>query len=428
MMAFAVAGLGFGDEGKGTVVDALAEKYGAGLVVRYNGGAQAAHNVIRDGRHHTFAQFGSATLLGARTHLSRFMVVNPKTLRVESEVLGNVGVRHAHQLLSVDPGALVTTPYHILANRLREELRGKDAHGTTGMGVGETVEFASASARGGFSMHVQDLYDSRDYRKLLDDIRAIYIEWIEIRKIESSLVESFYDPAVFESAVGAYRWFSESVMMREDEELAGMMERAKVTVFEGAQGMLLDEEFGFHPHSTWSDCTFGNMDDLLDGIEVEQLKKIGVLRTYHTRHGAGPLPTELDSYTRLTEKDHNAQTNGYQGRFRAGPFDLVLARYAVKKIGALDGLALTHLDASVPEMTKDMAAYSSRYWIANEERGVNDLSELAPDEIAPLLNRAVPRYVNVTSENFPDHIAKELRVPLFLTSHGPTSADKEFFQ
>lgn len=420
MKAIAIAGLGFGDEGKGTTVDALAEKLGAGLVVRYNGGAQAAHNVVRAGAHHTFSQFGSATLLGVRTHLSRFMVVNPGAFLVEAATLEGKGVRSAHQLVSVSPDALVTTPYHIYANRHREALRGKDAHGTTGMGVGETVALEKGHPE--IAMKVSDLFDAQSRRRMLDDIREVYLE--EFSDGKEVTAAPFRDRDNFEYAVDRFREFAEKVMIREDEDLGGMMHRAKTTIFEGAQGMLLDQIFGFHPHSTWSDCTFDQVLDLVDDFDIE-LVRLGVLRSYHTRHGAGPLPTEKDSFHEITYEDHNAKAVGYQGKFRAGPFDLVLAKYGARTVGHLDGLVMTHTD-KLPKT--DFASYAFRYFHEGTEHFVDDLRKHDPEKIAELLQHVEPRFTNIGSSKFPAHIASELGVPLVMTSHGPASADKAFLE
>lgn len=418
MKAIAIAGLGFGDEGKGTTVDALAEKLSAGLVVRYNGGAQAAHNVVRGDKHHTFSQFGSATLLGVKTHLSRFMVVNPGAFLVEAATLEGKGIGNPHQLVSVSPDALVTTPYHIYANRLREELRGKNAHGTTGMGVGETVTLDKGHPE--LSMKVLDLFDAQSRRRMLDNIREVYLEEFASGKELTTAI--FHDRDSFEHAVERFREFSEKVMVREDEDLGGMMHRAKTTIFEGAQGMLLDQIFGFHPYSTWSDCSFDQVLDLVDDFDVE-LVRLGVLRSYHTRHGAGPLPTEKDSFHEITYEDHNAKAVGYQGKFRAGPFDLVLAKYGARTVGHLDGLVMTHLD-KLPK--DDFASYATSYLHPGTERLIRDLVTTNPEEIADNLKDVEPRYANIGSASFPAFMAGELGVPLVMTSSGPTSADKVF--
>jgi hypothetical protein len=146
-----VVDLGFGDAGKGTVVDWLCsragERRGAALprtVVRFNGGAQAAHNVVTpDGRHHAFAQFGSGMFTpGVRTHLSGFVLVDPLALAAEAAQLASAGVAGALDRLTVDRDALLTTPYHRAANRARERARGAARHGSCGMGIGETVSYA----------------------------------------------------------------------------------------------------------------------------------------------------------------------------------------------------------------------------------------------------------------------------------------------
>ena len=146
---YIVCGLGFGDEGKGSVVDFLCSPRlpsPARTVIRFNGGAQAAHNVLTaDGRHHTFAQFGSGSFTpGVRTHLSRFVLVDPLALAAEAAHLASAGVPDALDRLTVERDALLVTPYHQAANQTREAARGRDRHGSCGMGIGETVRYALA--------------------------------------------------------------------------------------------------------------------------------------------------------------------------------------------------------------------------------------------------------------------------------------------
>src|SRR5262245_25683269 len=121
-----LAGLGFGDEGKGSLTDALARRRGEGAcVVRYNGGPQAAHYVVTpEGRSHCFAQLGSGSLTpGARTFLSRFMVVDPLALAREAEALASLGVSGALRRLTLDERCVVVTPFHKLVNRIQELAR-----------------------------------------------------------------------------------------------------------------------------------------------------------------------------------------------------------------------------------------------------------------------------------------------------------------
>ena len=320
MKAVIVVDLGFGDSGKGTMTDYLVRTLGARLVVRFNGGAQAGHTVVApDGRKHTFSQFGAGSLVpGVRTHLSRFMVVHPGGLLREAEVLGRdlSGV-------SVAPEALVTTPFHVAANHIRER---RLRHGSCGLGVGETVADSLAFPEDAIRFH--ELSSPASLRRKL--LRVQSRKWSELGP-----------DLVLESATVADEWIalvgSLGVKMAEDVF-------DETVVFEGAQGVLLDEWRGFHPHTTWSTCTFDNALSLLEGYGGE-VKRLGVLRSYMTRHGNGPLPTEID--LGLDEPDNH--TGPWQGAFRTGWADAVLGRYAVACCGGVDGLAITHLDRVRPD-------------------------------------------------------------------------------
>ena len=133
-----VFGLGFGDEGKGSIVDALVRRQGFRTVVRFNGGPQAAHHVVLpDGRWHCFAQFCSG-MLSPRTQswLSEFMLVDPLALQKEELALRKLGVQNAFQRLYIDAACVVVTPFHKHLNRLQECLRDQTRHGSCGLGVG----------------------------------------------------------------------------------------------------------------------------------------------------------------------------------------------------------------------------------------------------------------------------------------------------
>lgn len=419
MKAFLLAGLGFGDEGKGTCVDALARHEGAGLVVRYNGGAQAAHNVVlpgdsgNPGIHHTFSQFGSGAFAGARTHLSRFMLVNPMTMLNEAKALEEKLDLDPFKGLTIEDEALVTTPIHMALNRLRELARGDARHGSCGMGIGETVDYALKSPREALRMRHLDDRDEALWR--LDTLQEYAIE--EIRKLEIGEAsnapqalasikmlldrpETMYEPMV--EVVLRARIVSEFWLRNEMTK-----PRSSTTIFEGAQGVLLDAVYGWAPHTTWSDCTFANALELLEGMGAE-ITKLGVTRTFLTRHGAGPMPSEWPYLTNMRlGHDHNA-LGPWQGALRAGSIDFPLLRYAIQSLGGIDGLCITHLDqpGEVACTGHEINGGLVPFALMSQplEKVVPCLAPMPKDEAA--------------------YIGIQLGVPVYLTSSGPTHADK----
>ncbi len=351
MRAYVIVDLGFGDAGKGLLTDYLVRRTGAGLVVRYNGGAQAGHNVVApDGRQHTFSQFGSGSFVpGVRTHLSRHVVVHPAALLAEGDALQAKGIGDAFARLRLSDCARIITPFHQAANRIRELARGAQRHGSCGVGVGEAVE---------------DARDHPDDSLLAGDLlrpKVLHRKLGRIREWERDRVAALYATAppgsrlaleggIFERREIADEW-SDSIsrlgwlgLVVPDEVLERELRQEDAVVFEGAQGVLLDAEAGFHPYTTWSRCGADNAIELIaQAAPASRAFKIGVLRLYAVRHGPGPLPTETDAFSALVS-EHN-RAGEWQGPVRYGWFDAVLARYALQAAGGVDALALTHLDA-----------------------------------------------------------------------------------
>ena len=340
--AFIVAGLAFGDEGKGKITDFLVRHYDAKLVVRYNGGCQAAHNVITsEGLHHTFSQFGSGTLAGARTHVSSSMLVEPIAMEREAQVLQEKGIADPFSMLTVDPNCVIITPWHRLMNRLKESLAADNRHGSVGLGVGE----ARADELAGRKLLASDLRSLAHATEILamSKERAL----APLIGCEKLFAESDPHGAAtgkdYQNAMEALnpKFVAHRMCQIFDGvQLQNFLPITDTVVFEGAQGLMLDETHGFAPHNSWTDCTFNNADQLLQdsGTNVE---RIGVLRTYYTRHGNGPFPTE-DPSMNFPEL-HNG-SHPWMGRFRQGKFDWKLAQFAASKVGKLDCIALTHCD------------------------------------------------------------------------------------
>lgn len=422
-----VVDLGFGDAGKGTVVDWLCSRgpEPVDAVVRFNGGAQAAHNVVTvDGRHHTFAQFGSGTFTpGVATHLSRFMLVDPLALATEAGHLAGLGVPDALDRLTVDRDALLTTPYHRAANRARELRRGPGRHGSCGVGIGETMAYHLAHP--GEAPRAGDCRSPARLRRSLARLRD------RVRTEFPELGESGALPGL-DGCVDAFLAFGERVRLVDAAFLAGLLRTGKV-VFEGAQGVLLDEWHGFHPYTTWSTTTFANAETLLAeaGVADRSALRLGVLRTYLTRHGPGPFPTEDPALTAGLPDPHNG-VGRWQGAFRVGHLDAVALRYAVEVCGGVDALALTHLD--VARSRSDLRVCTA-YAMGGEV--VERLTPGPPGDLdrqgrlTGRLLTARPIYAEGDGagrpEQDPDPVAvveAMLGVPVAVTSTGPTVAGK----
>lgn len=324
-----IVGLGFGDESKGSAVDWLCHERDIAAVIRYNGGPQCGHNVVQpDGRHHEFAQFGSGSFHGVPTHLSQYMLVNPFAMYEEAKHLSELGLGDPFDNTTVADRALLVTPYHRAANRLREDRRGSLRHGSTGHGVGETrwysLKYPTSTPR------IGDMARPHVLRNQLTSIRDHYTWELGDLGVEETP----------EELAAQYLEMTEYLRIVPDAYIKELLD-AGDCVFEGGQGVLLDEKYGFHPHTTWTNTTAGNARTLLGHRDY---RVIGLTRTYHTRHGAGPFPTEGYEVNSLNLPEPHNNTGEYQGSWRIGSLDLSLLDYAVRAVGEVDVIMVSHMD------------------------------------------------------------------------------------
>ncbi|HVJ92609.1 MAG TPA: adenylosuccinate synthetase [Labilithrix sp.] len=424
--ATVICGLGYGDEGKGTTVDWLARRERVALVVRYNGGAQAAHNVVAGERHHTFAQLGSASFSGVPTLLSRFVLVNPLSLFAEACGFGE----GALDLVRVERDALVTTPFHVAANRLREMAR-TGRHGSCGMGIGETT--ADFLEVGDEVLRVRDLADPVVTRRKLESLRARKIASLEDLPYPRASRERdvLFGDRTIELALDAYGTFARRVSIVDASFLPRELAKGGHVVFEGAQGVLLDQDFGFQPYTTWTDITFANAMELLSGFGGEVVR-LGVLRAYMTRHGNGPFVSEDPALCRLSAHDHNGWSEWQHG-FRSGAYDEVATRYALDVLRGVDALAMTNLDrldlvdGDVPIVTAYEGATDATLFESPSRIRVKRPLDLAHQEAltcALLLVRPVYERLALRGLAYAEMVASRLGVPLAMASFGPRAEDK----
>lgn len=433
---FLTVDLGFGDAGKGSVVDYLTRAHDAHTVVRYNGGAQAGHRVVDGGlapREHVFAQFGAGTLAGADTHLSRFMILDPLAMLAEEEHLRALGVPDAFGQTTIDAGALVITPFARAINRLRELARGDSRHGSCGVGVGETV--ADSLAHPGLALRAGDLADPNALYRRLAALRELSLAKLAALRpslpandqaaVELDLLE---DPDWAGWLLDSYAAFAARAQVVPGDHLRAILARPGAVVFEGAQGVLLDEWRGFHPHTTWSTTTLQNADTLLaeagyDGAQT----RLGITRAYGTRHGAGPMPSE-DAALSAALPDARNYMHAWQQGFRVGWLDMVLLRYAVEVVGRLDGLAVTCLDrlAELPEVQICRGYRDGPLQIARltPAPGPHDLDYQAG--ITAALARCQPVLSRLgDADELLRVLSRDLELPIALASYGPAGEDKK---
>lgn len=321
-----VIGANFGDEGKGLMTDYLCARQGAGVVVRFNGGAQAGHTVVTpDGQRHVFQHFGSGTLWGTPTFLSEFFVVNPLMFFKEADALHALGV---NPLVFTDPNCLVTTFADMIINQRKEDARGIKRHGSVGLGVHETMQRSRVPS---MTITMGDLWNGAE--RLKDKLKEICGKWAKFR---TGAPIDDAEPMI-DAFIGGCEKFAHAV------HPAGIGQ-CKDPVFEGAQGLLLDQgRKEFWPHVTHSCTGMQNVRTLCARAGIDEIDAYYVSRTYMTRHGAGPLPGEDAA---LTFADDTNLAHAYQGQLRFAPIDYAALRQRCADDFGSSGykLVLTHQD------------------------------------------------------------------------------------
>lgn len=326
MKADVVIGANFGDEGKGLMTDYLASQYNKPLVVRFNSGAQAGHTVTTpDGRRHVFSHFGSGSFVGACTFLSEYFVSNPILFFKELAVLNKLGV---DPIVYVHPDSMITTPYDIMINQIVERRRGSGRHGSCGVGFNETIERNTRSD--GVALRVKDLWDEDWVAEVLHRIRDLYSP---VRLGELGFFDEytnnhnlFSSNDIFENFLLDLKDFRSRIIVRDID-----IRNFDGIIFEGAQGLLLDQNHKWFPHVTRSNTGLQNVVDLANRLGIEQLEVNYMTRAYLTRHGAGPMPFELDEkpYERIV--DMTNIPNDWQGSLRFSWFNADLLEESISK-------------------------------------------------------------------------------------------------
>ena len=346
--AYSVIGANFGDEGKGLMTDFFCRTSDSIINIRSNGGAQAGHTVCTaGGKRHIFSHIGSGSFAGADTYLSEYFILNPMLFSKELDTLGNDTGN-----IFIDRRCKVTLPCDMLLNQFAETIRGNNRHGSCGVGIFETI-VRNRDKRYGMDY---DYVLKADRGTLKGEINKINVGYCMKRAEElgitgtakAELTDILTNEMLTENYLDDL--YAMTAMCYDTDEQ--IVEEYDTAVFEGAQGLMLDQNRrDYFPNLTPSDTGMKNIRAILDRLGKRDTEVCYVTRSFFTRHGAGRFDTE--SKTVAEEYglyDKTNAPNEFQGVFRYGWFDLpeFMASLALDRryIAEDDriSIAVTHLD------------------------------------------------------------------------------------
>ncbi len=328
-----VIGTQWGDEGKGKIVDWLTDQ--AGAVVRFQGGHNAGHTLVVNGKKTVLRLIPSGILHeSVDCCIGSGVVVSPEALLKELQELRDAGVK-VDGRLHIAPTCPMILPYHIALDHAREAAKGDRKIGTTGRGIGPAYEDKVARR----SVRVQDLLTPDVLAQKVRDNVAIY----NVQLVNLYGQEALDAEAIIEQTMS----FAEAIVpMISDvsRKLYEMNKRGEKILFEGAQGTLLDIDYGTYPFVTSSNCVAGAAAPGA-GVAPQMLNYVlGIVKAYTTRVGSGPFPTELFDEVGAGLAERGNEFGAVTGRpRRCGWFDAALLKRSIQ-INGVTGLCLTKLD------------------------------------------------------------------------------------
>ena len=371
-------GIQWGDEGKGKIVDLLAEK--ADVVVRFQGGANAGHTIVVDGEKIILHLIPSGILRdGKYCVIGNGVVLDPEVFIQEISDLKSRGYLQDESKLLLSGMAHLIMPYHKKLDALRET-KGKKRIGTTGRGIGPAYE----DKMGRMGIRVVDLLNKRVFR---DKVR-------QNLKIKNFIIEKYYGEKGFdlEEIIGLYEKYREVIKRYVSDTVSFLQKciaQGRSILFEGAQGTHLDVDHGTYPYVTSSNTVAGNIISG-SGVPPSAIHKIiGVCKAYTTRVGEGPFPTELKDNVGDLMRERGGEYGSTTGRpRRCGWFDAVIAKRAIE-INGIKDLCLTKLDVLD---AFDRILICTRYRIGNKYYEVPPIDSY-------MLEKCIPVYEEVRGWN-----------------------------
>lgn len=385
-----VLGSMFGDEGKGHMTDVLCNNPKT-LNVRFNGGAQASHTVVTpEGNRHAFRHFGSGTFLDVPTFLTEHFIINPFSYILEREELINsfnlIPMEYVH------PSCIVTTLWDMYINQAVEEMRGESRHGSCGLGINETVQRSNIQK---YKITVKDILDNNYIKNKLENIQKEYVPLrlkeeygLCITDLPQEYQNLLNDDEIIEMHLFYFYEFLSNITIANYE----IFEMFDNVVFEGAQGLLLDQNNSeYFPNVTTSNTGLKNVLDILKIINYQgNLEVYYITRCYATRHGVGLFKSEIDKKPYSNIIDLTNTPNKFQGCLRFGYLDFDTLSQAINKdllnltfkakinvvitcIDQLDSVVKYIIKNNIHEVKKD--DFISLCWNILKDK-INDLSDI----------------------------------------------------
>jgi adenylosuccinate synthase len=418
-----VAGLQWGDEGKAKIIDFLAEDFD--YVARFQGGANAGHTVIVGGKKYVFHQVPSGVLYPKKKAvIGNGVVLDPEALLAEIADLKQNGVDASSNLL-ISCRAVCVMPYHKAMDTAAEAASGHGKIGTTGRGIGPAYTDKAART----AVRVIDLFHR--------DVLAARVK--KSLEVKNYLLKNFYGVNGFDPDEIVEKYHSYGQQIRDfvtdiGFELDSALRKGKAILAEGAQGTLLDVDFGTYPYVTSSNTVSGQAAAGL-GVSPFAIKDVvGVMKAYTTRVGEGPFPSELDDADGAKIREVGREFGATTGRpRRCGWLDLSALRYSVR-LNGVKRLALTKIDVldSFPKI-KILDKYMlngkecDRPFASFEE--TQDLKytwKVLPGWQKPTTKIRKASDIPSKAASFVKTIKKDLGVPVDILSFGPDRANTLF--
>lgn len=415
-----IVGTQWGDEGKGKIVDMLTDRVQA--VVRFQGGHNAGHTVIVGGEKTVLHLIPSGILRdGVECLIGNGVVLYPKALMEELVMLEKQGVA-VRKNLRISEATTLIFPYHIALDQAREKMRGGNAIGTTGRGIGPAYEDKVARR----SLRVGDLfYPDRFAEKLKETLEFHNFSLEHYYKVGALDYQQVYDEMMS---------YADDLLPMIADVTESIYQYQKVgdnVLFEGAQGMLLDIDHGTYPFVTSSNTTAGGA-STGSGVGPCSLDYIlGITKAYTTRVGSGPFPTELDDEIgkHMAEKGHEFGATTGRAR-RCGWFDAVALRRS-RQVNSLSGLCMTKLDVlDGLETLKICVAYQDEgKRITTLPAGADAIAQCIPVyEEMPGWSTSTQgiqswEELPVEARNYLERLSQLVEAPISIVSTGPDRVD-----